>query len=111
MRPDVADRLPYCLSLVRAEIVEDDVVGLEGRDEELFDKARKHSPLMGPSNRQGASIRSLRRAARNVAVFLRPSGTLSNEPLPLWRPARKASHVRLRPVSSMKTKRLGSMSR
>src|SRR5580700_2083410 len=37
---------------------------------------------MGPSNRQVASMRSLRRAARNVAVFHLPCGTLSTRRSP-----------------------------
>ncbi len=54
---DIPDRLAHRLSLVRAEIVEDhDVARHERRDKELFDIGGKRSPLMGPSNRQGASI-------------------------------------------------------
>src|ERR1700727_3299499 len=38
---------------------------------------------MGPSNRQGASMRSLRKAARKVAVFHLPCGPLSTRRSPL----------------------------
>src|ERR1700692_3671609 len=41
---------------------------------------------MGPSNRQGASMRSLRKAARKVAVFHLPCGTLSTRRWPLGAP-------------------------
>src|SRR3984885_11213383 len=51
---------------------------------------------MGPSNRQGASMRSLRKAARKVAVFQRPCGTLSTS-LAFRRPAAQAGHVGFRP--------------
>ena len=52
---------------------------------------------MGPSNRQGASMRSLRSAARKVAVFQRPCGTLSTRRVSLWRPAAQAGHIGLGP--------------
>ena len=42
-------------------------------------------------------MRSLRRAARNVAVFHLPCGTLSTEALSLRRPAAKPGHVGLGP--------------
>ena len=42
-------------------------------------------------------MRSLRRAARNVAVFQWPCGTLSTSRSSLRRPAAKAGHVGLRP--------------
>jgi hypothetical protein len=54
-RPDGLDGVSHRFSFVGAEVVEDhDVAWLEGRDKELFDIARKRSPLIGPSNRQGA---------------------------------------------------------
>ena len=72
-RPDGSDGLSHRLSLVGAEIVEDDdVARLEGRGEELFDIGAEAFAVNGAVNRQGASIRSLRKAARNVAVFQRP---------------------------------------
>src|SRR5277367_3744469 len=49
---------------------------------------------MGPSNRQGASMRSLRKAARKVAVFDLPCGTLSTSRSPL---AAQAGHIGLGP--------------
>ena len=52
---------------------------------------------MGPSNRQGASMRSLRKAARTVAVFHLPCGTRVDEALSLRRPAAKPCHVGLGP--------------
>src|SRR5271170_5764392 len=50
---------------------------------------------MGPSNRQGASMRSLRKAARKVAVFHLPCGTLSTSRWPL------GAHPRRRVIYSL----------
>ena len=66
--------------------------------------------MMGPSNRQGASMRSLRKAARKVAVFHLPCGTLSTRRSPLGAQPRRRVILVLVQVSSMKTSRLGSMS-
>jgi len=108
---DIPDRLAHRLSLVGAEIVEDhDVARLQRRDEELFDIGVEGSPLMGPSNRQGASMRSLRKAARKVAVFHLPCGTLSTSRWPLGAQPRRRVILVFVQVSSMKTSRLGSMS-
>jgi hypothetical protein len=94
-----------------AEIVEDhDVAWLQRRYEELFDIGMEALPLMGPSNRQGASMRSLRKAARKVAVFHLPCGTLSTRRSPLGAQPRRRVILVLVQVSSMKTSRLGSMS-
>src|SRR6478736_6128605 len=51
---------------------------------------------MGPSNRQGASMRSLRKAARKVAVFHLPCGTLSTSRSPLGAQP-QAGHIGLCP--------------
>jgi hypothetical protein len=64
---------------------------------------------MGPSNRQGASMRSLRKAARKVAVFHLPCGTLSTSRWPLGAQPRSLVMLVVQ-VSSMKTSRVGSMS-
>jgi class 3 adenylate cyclase len=53
-----------------------------GRKTRRAPTARMAFRLIGPSNRQGASMRSLRRAARNVAVFHLPCGTLSTRRSP-----------------------------
>ena len=53
---------------------------------------------MGPSNRQGASMRSLRKAARKVAVFHLPCGTLSTRRSPLgFQPRRRVILADFRP--------------
>jgi hypothetical protein len=52
---------------------------------------------MGPSNRQGASMRSLRKAARKVAVFQLALRDLVDEALSPWRPAAQAGHIGLGP--------------
>jgi hypothetical protein len=46
---------------------------------------------VGPSNRQSASMRSLRRAARKVAVFQWPCGTLSTSRSPFDAQPRRRS--------------------
>src|ERR1700686_5345966 len=56
---------------------------------------------MGPSNRQGASMRSLRKAARKVAVFHLPCGTLSTSRSPLGAQPRRRVILVLVQVSSM----------
>ena len=92
-----------------AGVVEDhSVARLEGRDEELLDIGAEGSPLIGPSNRQGASMRSVRRAARNVAVFHLP-WDLVDEALSLRRQPRSRVMLVLVHVSSMKIRRRGSM--
>ena len=69
--------------LVRGEIVHDDEVArLERRDEDLFDIGAKFSPLIGPSNTQGAVTPSWRKAAMSVVVFQWPNGTYAMRRLP-----------------------------
>jgi hypothetical protein len=69
-----ADRL----SLVRPEIVEnDDVVTLEGENKELLDIGEEALAIDGSVEQAGRFDRSLRSAARKVAVFQWPCGTLS----------------------------------
>ena len=70
-RSGCAHRAADSLGFVRSKIVEDDdVVGLERGDEYLArHRRRKRSPLIGPSNRQGASMRSFLSAATKVVVF------------------------------------------
>lgn len=59
--------------LVRGQVVhDDDVVGRQGRGQELLDIGKESSPFMGPSITHGASIRSWRSAATNVVVFQCP---------------------------------------
>jgi hypothetical protein len=53
--------------------------------------------LMGPSNRQGASMRSLRKAARKVASLPLVVRDLVDEPLAPRRPAAQAGHIGLGP--------------
>jgi hypothetical protein len=102
------DRVSHRFSFVRSEIVEHgDVVALEGRDQELFDVGEKPLAVDG-AVRQGASMRSLRRAARKVAVFQWPCGTLATSRSPRRaQPWRRVMLVLVQ-VSSMKTRREGS---
>jgi hypothetical protein len=60
---------------------------------------------MGPLNRQGASMRSLRKAARKVAVFHLPCGTLSTRRSP--RGAQPRRRVILVFVQSLPPRRRG----
>ena len=56
-------------------------------------------------------MRSMRKAARKVAVFHLPCGTLSTRRSPLEQPSRAGEVILVFvQVSSMKTSRLGSMS-
>src|SRR5580704_1796477 len=67
----------------------------------------KLRPLIGPSMTHGASIRSLRSAARKVSVRQWPCGTLAMSRLPLaQRPWLRVMLV-FTQVSSMKTRRAG----
>ena len=97
-------------AFVAAEIVhDDDIAGLQGREENLFDdRARKLSPSIGPSTSHGASMRSWRSAARNVVVFQRPCGTLARSLWPHSAHPRSGAMSVLAQVSSMKTSRSGS---
>ena len=109
--PDVPDRSSHGFSFVGAEVVEDhDVARLEGRNEDLLDIGVKALAIDRPSNRQGASMRSLRRAARKVAVFQRPCGTASTRRSPFGAQPRSLVMLVFVQVSSMKMRRLGSMS-
>ena len=93
------------LFLCKLGVEDDDVVGLEGLGSETARHRRESSsPLIGPSNTQGASMRSLRKAARKVAVFHLPCGTLSTRRSPRD-PAVEPCHVGLGQVSSMNTSR------
>ena len=70
----------------------------EGISSPFSDAGGCTSPrTQGPSNRQGASMRSLRKAARNVAVFHLPCGTLSTRRSPFGAQPRSLVHVGLRP--------------
>ena len=62
--------------LVTTEIVHDDDVALAeaAAREPAEHRLGKHSPLMGPSNRQGAVRRSQRKAPRKVSVRQWPCG-------------------------------------
>src|SRR5580704_16093640 len=62
---------------------------------------------MGPSNRQGAAMRPARKAARKVAVFQRPCGTLSTSRWPFGAQPRRRVMLVFVHVSSMNTNRLG----
>ena len=93
-----------------AEIVHDhDVAGTKRREKNFSTYRRKLSPSIGPSRNHGASIRSWRKAARNVTVFQRPCGTLVGSLWPHGAHPRNAAMSVLVQVSSMKTRRSGSM--
>ena len=69
----------------------------------------KLSPSIGPSRSQGASIRSWRSAARKVVVFQWPCGTLALSRMPRGAQPRSGAMLVLVQVSSMKTRRAGSI--
>src|ERR1700690_1040278 len=97
-RPDIADRLPHGLSLVRAEIVEDhDVAGLEGWDEELLDIGAKGFAVDRSVDQAGRINPIVAQGGKERCGFPVAVRRLVDEPLPLWRPAPKTGHVRLRP--------------
>ena len=97
-RSDGADRLAYGFAFMGAEIVEDDdVAGLEGRDEELLDvgeeafavdgtvvKTGRFDPVAAQGGEEG---RGLPVAVRNLV----------DEPLAARRPAVETGHVGLGP--------------
>ena len=65
-----ADRSTHRGSFVAAEIVHHhNVASVQARRQELRDVGQELRPLIGPSNTQGAVIRSHRRAAMKVSVF------------------------------------------
>ncbi|KQZ20776.1 hypothetical protein ASD47_25570 [Caulobacter sp. Root1472] len=72
-------------------------------------QARKIWPLIGPSSRQGASIRSRLRAAMKVRVFQRPNGALALRRAPQGLQPRRGAMLVLAQVSSMNTRRSASM--
>jgi hypothetical protein len=97
-RPGVADCLPHGLSLVRAEIVEDDdVAWLEGRDEELLDIGAKAFAVDGSVEQAGRINPIVAQRSEECCGLPVALRDLVDEPLPFWRPAPKAGHVRLRP--------------
>jgi len=107
---DSSDGLPHPLPLVGAEIVEDhSVARLEGRDEELLDIGAETFAVDRAVEQAGRIDGSLRRAARNVAVFHLPCGTLSTRRSPFGAQPRSRVMLVLVHVSSMKIRRLGSM--
>ena len=104
------DDLPDRVALVAAEVVHDDnVAGVEASEQDLLDIALKLSPLIGPSNTQGAVILSHRRAARNVMVFQWPCGTWATSLCPFRHQPRMGAMLVLVQVSSIKTSREGSI--
>src|SRR5262249_18564720 len=54
----------------------------QGRQQDLLELGDEFSPLLGPSNRQAASMRSLRCAAINVSERSCPCGTLPETAAP-----------------------------
>ena len=72
MRAGGSDRVAHGLAFVRAEIVgHDDIVWLEGRDQEPRDVGEEALAVDRAVEETGASTRSSR-AARNVEVFQCP---------------------------------------
>lgn len=66
------------------------ISGPQGRDQNAFDIGSEVLPLMGPSNTQGASMRSWRNAAMKIEVF-------PGQAFALWCLAAQRNHVRLHP--------------
>jgi hypothetical protein len=111
------DGVSHGFAFVRSQIVEhDDVVALEGRDEELFDIGEKPLAVDGAVEQAGrfdAVVAQRSQEGRGFPVAVRDLG---DEPAAARRPAVKARHVGLGPepapakagVSSMNTRREGS---
>jgi hypothetical protein len=97
-RPDGSDGLSHRLSLVGAEIVEDDdVARLEGGREELFDIGAKAFAVNGAVEQAGridAVIAQGGKKRRGLPAAMR---NLVDEALAFRRPAAQAGHVGLRP--------------
>ena len=93
-----------------SEVVHDnDVAGLQRRDETLFDIGFEALAIDRPSKTHGAAMPSLRRAARKVSVFQWPCGTRAESLPPLAHQPRSGAMLILAHVSSMKTRREGSI--
>ena len=92
--------------LVGPEIVgNDDVAGLQGRHQDLFDvEARKLSPSIAPSKTPGAVSPVTRNAARNVLVCQRPQGAWSWTRAPRGARPYRRSRLVVMPVSSRNTR-------
>ena len=102
-RPNIADRLPHGLSLVRAEIVEDhDIVGLEGRDKELLDIGVEAFAIDRPVEQEGRINSIVAQGCKERCGLPVAVRDLVDEPLPLWpQPRRRVMFVFVQ-VSSMK---------
>ena len=98
-RPDGSDGLSHRLSLVGAEIVEDTTSpGLRVGVQELFDTGAEAFAVDEAVEQAGrVDAVSCAQAARNVAVFQRPCGTLPTRRCPIRRPAAQPGHVGFRP--------------
>jgi hypothetical protein len=97
-RPDGSDGLSHRLSLVGAEIVEDDdVARLEGWREELFDIGAEAFAVDGSVEQAGRINPIAAQSGEECRGLPAAMRDLVHEPLALRRPASKAGHVRLRP--------------
>ena len=86
-----------------------DVAGAQGWNQHLLDIGAKDFRVEWPSKTQGASMRSWRRAARNVMVFQCQNGALALTRSPRLPQPRRGAMLVLADVSSINTKRLGSI--
>jgi hypothetical protein len=104
------DCLTHSLAFVAAEIVEhDNVVGRQGLDQFPFHIVRKALALIGPLRTHGASTRSHLSAATNVIVRQWPWGTWAISRVPRWPHPLSGAMLVFTQVSSMNTRRLGSI--
>ena len=109
-RPDVADRTSHHLSLVGAQIVEDhDVARFQRRDEELFDIGVEALAVDGPIEQAGRVDAVVAQGGEESCGLPAAVRNLVDEALSLRLQPRRRVMLVFVQVSSMNTRRLGSM--
>ncbi len=108
--PDGPDRLPDGLSFVRAEIVEDDdVAWFEGRNQELLDVGEKALAVDGSVEQAGRLDAIVAQGGEESRGLPVPVRDLVDQPLPFGAQPRRRVMLVFVQVSSIKTRRLGSI--
>src|SRR6266699_1924385 len=103
-----ANELAHGFAFVAAEIVDDDdVVGLQGGDEDLLDVGPEALPVDWAVKNPWSLDPVVAQAARKVVVLHRRCGTLALSRMPRGAHPRSGAMLVLVQVSSMKTRRSG----